>query len=364
MSFDHGSFTVTIFELPEALPDNYLELFAAHRAGTLDSVTDEMQVGWVSGKHLLETRIEESTTVYGGGCFLTLRKAVRKIPTALLNAMCKREEDIWMRANEAEFVSKKVKREIKEDILENNLQKFPPAVSGIPLVIDLASNLVYLGTASTSQIDEVIGMFQQSCQVEPIQIAPPEILTREFNKTCTDLPGLELANVPFNEPNAGRDFLTFLWYYNEIGGMLEHPEYGSFQVALDGPLTFSGDNPECNGAAETTVKKGENPLRSAEAKAALQVGKKLKKCRLSIVHEEQVWSCTFDADRFAFGSLKLPEGEKLDADSVLQERLFSMRIFTAAIYELFKLYAGIMLGADKEKELAKMRNWMAEREGV
>lgn len=364
MSFEHGSFTVTVFELPESLPTDYLELFAAAKAGTLESVDEEMQVGWVSGKHLLENNISEDTTIYGGGCFLTLRKAIRKIPTSLLNAMCKREEEIWQRANEAEFVPKRVKKEIKEDIIERNVQKFPPAVSGIPLAIDLSSNLVYIGTASNSQIDEAVGAFQQSCKIEPLQITPEYILMRDFSVSSSSFPILDLCPSVPPEPAMGRDFLTYLWYFSECNGIIQHPEHGNLQVALEGPLTFTGDNPTCNGAAETVVKKGENPLRSAEAKAALNVGKKLKKCRLSIVREEQVWSCTFDADRFAYGSLKLPEGEKMDSDSVLQERLFNMKLFSDAIVALFTHYATIMLSSDCAKEIGKIQNWAIERDGV
>jgi len=44
MPFDRGSITFTIFELPEALPENVIDLFAAHKAGTLDSVSEEPQI--------------------------------------------------------------------------------------------------------------------------------------------------------------------------------------------------------------------------------------------------------------------------------------------------------------------------------
>ena len=53
MPFDRGSITFTIFELPDAVPENIVDLFAARKAGTLDSVSDEPQIGWVTGHHLL-----------------------------------------------------------------------------------------------------------------------------------------------------------------------------------------------------------------------------------------------------------------------------------------------------------------------
>ena len=48
MPFDRGNITFTIFELPEALPENFISLFAAKKAGTLDSVSEEPQIGWVT----------------------------------------------------------------------------------------------------------------------------------------------------------------------------------------------------------------------------------------------------------------------------------------------------------------------------
>ena len=59
MPFERGTLAVTMFSLPESMPENYLELFSQYKAGNLDAVKDEPQVGWVGGRHLLETTIAE-----------------------------------------------------------------------------------------------------------------------------------------------------------------------------------------------------------------------------------------------------------------------------------------------------------------
>ncbi len=358
MSFERSSFTVTIFELPESLPENTLELFAGHCAGTLDSVTEELQTGWVAGRNLLENQINEETAIYGGAMLVTWRKAIRKIPTTLLNAMCKRDEESWLKANNAEFIPKKVRKEIKEDIIDRNVQKFPPSVAGIPLLIDAPNNMMYLGTSSRTQIDEVIEAFQQTCQIEPLQVTPEYLLEKKFNTKAVQFPTFGSPAGMSGEFTIARDFLTCLWYFNENCNDFVHQDYGLLQVALDGPLTFADDDAECNGAAEITVKNGENPLRSAEGRTALQSGKRLKKCKLSVVREEQVWNCTFDADRFAFGSLKLPEGDQLDAESVLEERVFFLRLFAEAVSGLFERYANLMLGNESQKQIEKIQQWI------
>lgn len=98
MPFDRGSFTFAMFDIPAELPENLLDLFAAKKAGPLDAVTDEPQLGWVTGHHLLDTTINEESAQMGGSYYLTLRQAVRKMPASLLNAVCKREEQAYMRA--------------------------------------------------------------------------------------------------------------------------------------------------------------------------------------------------------------------------------------------------------------------------
>ena len=112
MPFDRGSFTFAMFEIPGDLPEDFLELFASKKAGPLDAVTAEPQLGWVTGRHLLDTVIDEASAGIGGCYYLTLRQAVRKMPASLLNAICKREEQAYMRANNLEYVSSKVKKQI------------------------------------------------------------------------------------------------------------------------------------------------------------------------------------------------------------------------------------------------------------
>ena len=95
MSFEHGPVALTMFALTEPLPENYLELFNQEKAGGLDAVKDEPQLGWVGGHHLLESTIDESTVICGGMIYLNLCKAERKIPSSWLKAVCRREEQAY-----------------------------------------------------------------------------------------------------------------------------------------------------------------------------------------------------------------------------------------------------------------------------
>ena len=137
MPFDRGTLAVSVFQLRDPLPENYIELFAAKKAGMLDDIQDEPQIGFVSGRHLLESTIDETTAMRGAYLFLQLRKAERKMPGALLNAICKREELIYMMANETIVVPKRVRASIIEEVLEKHLmnlkKRLRPAINGHPM---------------------------------------------------------------------------------------------------------------------------------------------------------------------------------------------------------------------------------------
>lgn len=362
MPFESGSLTVTVFYLSEKLPENFLELFAANKAGMLDHVKDEPQIGWVSGRHLLETNIDQETAICGGHLYLHMRKAERKIPNALLKAICKREELVYMKANETTIVPSKVRRDIKNTATEQYLMKMPPGMNGVPMVVDLTSNVLYLGTASTKQIDEFVGLFYKTTNIEPLQMGVQEIMIRNQIGAENELPEVMFSDRSDSECIPARDFLTWLWYYSENeSGRVSAGQFGEFEAMIEAPLTFAFAA-EAKGAAETTLKKGGSPLRSAEAKAALIVGKKLKKAKLTLARGEDIWSCTFDADRFCFGGLSLPEGEEMEPHSRFAERILNMHIFQEVIQEYFKLFVELIKKPDWLETEKKLQQWAQERD--
>ncbi len=367
MPFDNGTITLTIFDLRSPLPENAVDLFAARKAGTLDSVSTEPdagpQLGWVTGRHLLDTQIDEGTAYRGPFLNLTLRRAERKLPAALLNAICKREEFAYQQTHNAEFVPSKVRKSIKEEVIAKHLPKMPPVLAAVPLVLDPRSNTLYLGTASTAQIDLFIENFYQAVKVEPVQLTPGTMLEKFFQTTESSFPALSFCDAVEDQPVIGRDFLTWLWYYSENEGKIDCGQDGEFDLLIEGPLTFAYAA-EANGAEETVIKKGNSPQRSAEAKAALAVGKKLKKAKFSLTRGEEVWSGTFDADHFSFGSLKLPDGEAMSPDERFIERMESLTVFKTAIEGYFRKFAETMLAMNYPETEKELRRWAAERDGI
>jgi hypothetical protein len=359
MPFDRGTFSLSILKLTGDLPSDALEKLDAMKAGKLDEVKDEQQVGWVSGRHLLERRIDEETAFLGGHIYLNLRTAQRKVPSALLNAEAKMEELVYIKATGNSDVPRKVRKEIKEDIIEKRLPQMVPSISGLPLVIDQTDNTVYLGATSVRQIDNFLAVFNDSVDIAPIQMTAEEIMIEEKVDPRKYM-GMPLSDSEVDEIySPGRDFLTWLWYFSEEeNGTLEVENYGKFAVAIDGPLSFIADG---KGALESVVRKG-NPLKSAEARAALNVGKKLKKAKLLICREKETWTAGFDADNFTFSSVGLPEGEEMDYASRFAERINNLHIFKNVFRALFVKFVTQANADDWKDKVAAIKKWVEVRE--
>lgn len=361
MPFDNGSLALTYFYLSDKLPEDYLEKFSSYKAGTLDSVKDEQQIGWVTGRTLLESEINEETAIRGGHLFLQMRTAERKVPAILLKAICQREELAFMAANQTEKVPSKVKKDIREEATEKHLMKMPPGIGGTPFVVDMSNNMLYLGTASTKQIENFVGFFYKTTGVEPIQMSVGEMMFRLFKTGENEIPELLFSDDADDEPIPARDFLTWLWYFYETeSNRVEVGSYGDIEMMIEDPLVFAFAS-QTKGAGETAVKKGDRPLHSPEAQAALNVGKKLKKAKLTFTRGQDIWSCSFDADRFAFTGLKLPVGEEMDAASRFAERITNLEIFHDIILEYFRLFAESIRGENGKKLAKDVLAWAKKR---
>ncbi|MDD3118997.1 MAG: recombination-associated protein RdgC [Victivallales bacterium] len=362
MPFERGTVTLTYFYLADKLPADYLELFAANKAGMIDQVKDDPQIGWVSGRTLLENTIDENTCILGGHVYMNMRTAERKVPATLLNAICQRDEIAFMVENNAEKVPAKIRKEIREDAMEKNLMKMPPGITGLPFVIDTVADMLYLGTGSTKQIDNFIAFFYKTTGVEPVPVNVNELMFRLFQQEEKDLPEVTFCAEGTGSSAPARDFLTWLWYISEkTGGKIAVGNYGEFELMIEAPLVFALAD-DAKGAAESTVKKGGSPLRSAEVKAALTVGKKLRRAKLSFCRGQDIWATTFDADKFAFSSLTLPVGEEMDRHSRFDERITNLRILHEVIQAYFRAFVEAIRSPDWEQTEKDIVNWTMERD--
>jgi recombination associated protein RdgC len=156
----------------------------------------------------------------------------------------------------------------------------------------------------------------------------------------------------------GQDFLTWLWFHSEVRGGMTSTDRGRFAAAIDGPLTFvlEGD-----GAHVMQLRKG-SPLVSAEAKTALESGKKLSQAKVLMARGDDAWQFTLGAGDFTFRSTKVPKGEGLDPVSRFQERMMALDTMLVAFHSFFGEFLAQRFDPERwAVTLADMRRWVAER---
>jgi recombination associated protein RdgC len=363
MSFDRKRFALTVFRLPAELPEDALERFNAKLAIKINDVKAEPNTGWVSGRHLLELRIDDETAIRAGRINVQLRTAQRKVPRALLQAECRMLELEYMQENRTDFVPRKVRRDIRDNVEQMRLPQMTPQVGSIPVLIDPAAKLLYAATTSVKGADLIVTWIHDTLGMIPTQVDPADLAPRLGKVDVEDLPPISFApegKETISQP--GRDFLTWLWFFSEEdGGKIKVKDNGEFSVMIDGPLTFALAE-EGTGAAETSVRKGA-PLRSAEAKAALAVGKKLRKARLLLSRGEgEAWVMNVDADRFAFGGFAPPEGEEIEAASAFEEKAIALQTFVLFLEAAFLTFLERFKGSKRDAEQKRIRAWSAERD--
>ena len=361
MPFEKGSVSFRMYFMPRKLPDDAVQRFADYAAPPLSSSSEGVVRGWVTGRHLMDTQIDENSAYYGGFLRLTLLTAERKIPTSLLKAECQMEELALAASKESGFISRKERSDIKRTIAERLQPNMPPQLSGLPFVFDEEKQIIYANALSITQMDLLNSYFTQTLGFAAHPVLPDT--TAELRKH-TDVRDWQPASfspkVDDSEMDItpGQDFLTWLWFAAESqNGMFNLPESGSIGVLIQGPLTFVHEG---NGAHETSLKKGE-PIVSAEAKTCLLSGKKLQIAKLVFSSGEDIWETTFNADQFTFRSMKLPETDAADPISKFQDRMLLLQQFQTTFFELYDTFLDLRKSGSWNDTKNQMREWVDKR---
>lgn len=362
MSFESGSVSFRMLYVPRDLPPDAVARFARHAAPPLDTLGDGLIQGWVTGRHLLDRAITEDTARHGGYLRLTLMQAERKIPEALLRAECRMEELAHIQAHGLDRLSQSARRDIRESVTKRLLPQMPPTLKGLYMVHDARARLVYTSALSDKQLDAFQIGFSLALGFGGVPVLPETAALQRRKTSIKDWPACSYSPEVEDEEvmsDPGLDFLTWLWFAAESrGGMFKLEKLGDWGVMIEGPLTFVREGA---GAHETVVRRGE-PLVSAEAKAALLAGKKLRRCKLTLARGDLSFTCTFDGPAFLVRGLKLPEGEKLDAVSKFQERMTFLDLFKEALLSLFDRFVDERLDAKKWKaSREEIHAWVAGR---
>ncbi len=357
MSFESGSVSLRMFYVPQELPEDIHEQFAEHTIGSIESLGDEEINGWVGPRHLLDREISEANAWPGGYLRLTLTQAQRKIPSALLRAECRIEEMVWMAAEQKDYVNRQTRSEIKKEVSERLLPQMPPTLKGIDFVYDRAHGLLYVTALSEKQLDAFLIGFNAITGVQLVAADPAAMAWKVAQSRTDSWYSWGFAGDQWADCAPGREFLMWLWFTSEAkGGEVNLSDNGPIAILVEGPLLFDQEE-----QGETILRKGE-PMVSAETRAALLSGKKLRRAKLTLAQGEEIWNCTLDADEFIIRGLKLPKTEAYDVLGKFTERMEHLDKFQSTFSELYKQFVE-MRGDDEARKTLRdeMCEWMRAR---
>lgn len=363
MSFESGSVSFRMYSLAREIPEPVLEGFLQRVAPSLEAIKEEPVYGWVTGRHLLDRQIDENSAFLGGYLRLCLLEAQRKIPTSLLRAELKQEELIRLTVHDHDHLSRKERTEMKQEIVERLLPAMPPQLKGATFVHRRGDEWVYAETLAEKQVDTFTSYLREAIGFPP-QVLTPESLALSAGRTDSrDWPPCSFSKdveAQRTSDQPGHDFMTWLWYQSET-----HPDRvpagqaGTIGVLVEGPLTLVMEG---GGAHEISLRKG-NPTKSAEAKACLLAGKKLRRATVHLVRGEQVWKLTLDGETLAVRGLKpiVPENA-LDMVSQFQDRVRQVELVGELIRGLYTSFVEERKSRDLwGKRVQEMQTWITER---
>jgi len=361
MSFESGSVSYRMFYMNPALPSDHVARFAAQALPPIETLSSGEISGWVTGRHLLDRHITEDTTYQAGYVRLSLTKAERKIPPALLKAECKLEEIAEQQAHGLAFLKRAERSAIRKAVTERLLPSMPPTLTAIDLVCEREGDILYASACSDKQVDALTLHVRQAIGVDLIPMTPFSIAAKERSVDLRDVAPTSFSpdcEDETAENQIGRDFLTWLWFFSEACGGLASLDDGEFAVAIEGPLSFIYEG---NGAHETVLRKG-MPIVSAEAKTALTSGKKLKRAKILFARGEDTWGLTLDADEFICRSVQLPKGENLDAISRFQDRVLAMETLRAILTGFYGRFLDERLNPKEWQAIrSDIHKWVSSR---
>lgn len=345
-----ASTNVSIFQILGTLPDAD-SLFsvvsirvAALAFKNISEEATESSVGWVNVE-------DHNAAVFNSPAFLhidkylflSLRKDTRKVPAAVLKQACVDREAAWLQNNPATKLKRPPKRtreEIKEAAKLDLLKKTLPVPKVFDAVINVETQIVYLLTTSTKEVELFTEMFKRTfgegLTLSPLTpwsicsggVSPLDAdKLNELNRATTDS---YLDLIKSNEW-IGEDFLLWLISGHAEGSIPGVSAWIDDKVILVG----SSDSGELQKVALT----GPVGQRMATLKSAINDGKQIAEATIHMEDNDgNAYKLTLDGRTFWFKGLKCPTAKMTEEDLTdeVSERQAEMLYRVAGIQDAIK----------------------------
>jgi recombination associated protein RdgC len=390
MGFLTGRVTFTRYRVggasPLPLSDDILEQARQHLVGRHGSSepAEGIVAGWAGGDHVLDLSIDLGKNVINDAVHLAIRIDTDKIPGSLLRAYTQIEINARAQGNPSGVATKAQREEAKEAAKQRASAE---AADGrfrrhnhYPVLWDGQTQTLYAGTASTSVLERLQGLFRETFDrpLEPITAGnlarglahgDPSDADRQFTilgSSPITMPGGPAEASPSvawsgDDPTSldylGNEFLVWIWHVLQNDGETVQLSDGSeATVMLAKTLTLDCPRGE-TGRDQLT---DDAPTRLPEALRALQAGKLPRKAGMIVVRHGAQYELTLQAETLAVSGAAIPkpDDEGLSRHEQRIARIDSLRHLTETLDLLFEAYLLRRTGTGWTDELGRIRRWL------
>jgi hypothetical protein len=384
MGFFSGQVTFRRFRVAGRRPDifgpEHLERLTAHAIGKQRLVSaDGVEVGWTAGDHILDTRFDLAKNIVNDSLHFALRVDAMKVPADLLRAYTQVELEAAAAGNPSGRPSNRQKREARaaaRERLENEARdgRFLRR-KAYPLLWERQSNELLVGTTSTTAVDRLHTLFQQtfSQSFELLSAGPQAFLLAELRdqtrgvddaEPSAFVPGISPAEFAWIPDEAsrnflGNEFLLWLWYILDAeSDTIALADGSEVTVMLTRILVL--ECPRGQTGRESIYSEG--PARLPEARRAIQSGKLPRQVGMILVRHDQQYELTLHAETLTVTGAKLPATEAEEDQARRDERIGQIRHLRETLDLLYDAFGRRRFGADWTKDLAKIQKWLQRDE--
>jgi hypothetical protein len=388
MGLRKGTVSVSRYRLIGALPDHFPDFFneriKKNAFQTVWRTAEEKAAGWTGLEDPLDMDFAYTSYALGRYLLFSLRIDRKSVAPSLLRLRVSEAEKIKLKETGQKKLYREQREAIKESVRLELLGRTLPIPSFFEVCWSVPENTLIFCSLYDKVIEDLQSLFRDSFQLTLAPYIPwdpqfPDGL-QLAQRGGTDLNNLNRDSAPFNlnralslfksAPHAippgvdpltiGREFLTWLWFKSEErNGRILIPGTGECEAFFIRRLVLESGDGEY---AETVVCQGLH-ADLKEGKEALRQGKKITSARLRVAYDKTEWEFTFKADQFHFQSMKLPtisdnEGEEIDREGQLLERIDLIEKATGMMDLLFQSFLERRLSNDWDAELSRMQKWI------
>lgn len=361
---------------PGLFDSEHLQKLAAFQAGRSRlAAADGVEIGWLAGDHILDTRFDLAKNIVNDTLHFVLRIDIDKIPSDLMRAYYQVELEAAAAANPSGRPSARQKRQAKEsarELLEQMAKdgRFRRR-KAIEVLWDAQANELLFGTTASNSIDQLFSLFEQTFDRKLEQVtagkqayalAEARALSRNVDdaQPTVYLPGLsptELAWVldETSRDFLGNEFLLWLWWTLDVESDTLKLADGSEATAMLA-RTLTLECPRGQTGRESISSDG--PTRLPEAKRAIQSGKLPRKVGITVVRHDQQYELTLHAETLSVSGAKLPTVEGDELRVRLEERVNQIRHLLETLDLLYDAFVQHRCTSAWSETTRRMQKWL------